>query len=94
MSSSIWARHPEATRKAVAPFAFAQKQARANVDSMLPYVRRGYKIAAINPTCSMTMRREYPLMLAGEDVKEFAASVVDPNGAAAGTGLRFHNEKN
>ena len=36
--------------------AFAQKQARANVDSMLPLVRQGYKIAAINPTCSLTMR--------------------------------------
>jgi len=58
---------------------FAQKQARANIESMLPYVRRGYKIAAINPTCSMTMRREYPLLLAGDDVKEFAAAVVDPN---------------
>ncbi len=59
--------------------AFAQKQARANIDSMLPYVRRGFKIAAINPTCSMTMRREYPLLLEGDEVKEFAAAVVDPN---------------
>ena len=46
---------------------------------MLPYVRRGYKISAINPTCSMTMRREYPLLLPGDEVKEFAAAVVDPN---------------
>lgn len=59
--------------------AFAQKQARANIDSLLPWVRKGYKIAAINPTCSMTMRREYPLLLAGDEVKEFAAAVVDPN---------------
>jgi Fe-S oxidoreductase len=59
--------------------AFAQKQARANVESLLPYARRGYKIAAINPTCSMTMRREYPMLLAGPEVKEFAAAVVDPN---------------
>lgn len=58
---------------------FAQKQARANIESMLPYVRKGYRIAAINPTCSMTMRREYPLLLAGDEVKEFAAAVVDPN---------------
>jgi Fe-S oxidoreductase len=46
---------------------------------MLPYVRQGYKIAPINPTCSMTMRREYPLLLPGDEVKEFAAAIVDPN---------------
>ncbi|HEY6395368.1 MAG TPA: heterodisulfide reductase-related iron-sulfur binding cluster, partial [Candidatus Binataceae bacterium] len=57
---------------------FAQQEARANVDSMLALVRQGYKIAAINPTCSMTMRREYPHLLAGDEVKEFAAAVVDP----------------
>jgi len=59
--------------------AFAQKQARANIDSLIPYVREGYKIAAINPTCSMTMRDEYPRLLSGDEVKEFAAAVVDPN---------------
>jgi glycerol-3-phosphate dehydrogenase subunit C len=58
--------------------AFAQKQARANIDSLLPYARQGYRIAAINPTCSLTMRREYPRLLAGAEVKEFAAAVVDP----------------
>ncbi|HTR62625.1 MAG TPA: anaerobic glycerol-3-phosphate dehydrogenase subunit C [Candidatus Binataceae bacterium] len=58
---------------------FARKQARANVDSMLPLVRQGYKVAAINPTCSMTMRREYPTLLEGADVKEFSAAVVDPH---------------
>jgi glycerol-3-phosphate dehydrogenase subunit C len=56
---------------------FARKEARANVDSMLPLVRQGYKIAAINPTCSLTMRLEYPKLLAGDDVKEFAAAIVD-----------------
>ena len=58
---------------------FARKQARANVDSMLPLVREGYKIAAINPTCSLMMREEYPNLLAGDEVKEFAAAVVDPH---------------
>ncbi len=56
---------------------FARKEARANVDSMLPLVREGYKIAAINPTCSLMMRQEYPNLLAGDDVKEFAAAIVD-----------------
>ncbi len=46
--------------------AFAQKQAAANVASLLPLVREGYRIAPINPTCSLTMRKEYPSLLAGE----------------------------
>ncbi len=58
---------------------FARKEARANIDSMLPLVREGYKIAAINPTCSLMMRQEYPNLLAGDDVKEFAAAIVDPH---------------
>ncbi len=56
---------------------FARKEARANIDSMLPLVREGYKIAAINPTCSLMMRAEYPNLLAGDEVKEFAAAIVD-----------------
>jgi glycerol-3-phosphate dehydrogenase subunit C len=56
---------------------FARKEARANIDSMLPLVRDGYKIAAINPTCSLMMRSEYPHLLAGDEVREFAAAVVD-----------------
>jgi Fe-S oxidoreductase len=44
---------------------------------MLPLVRQGYKIAAINPTCSLTMRKEYPGLLGGDEVKEFSAAVVD-----------------
>ncbi len=58
---------------------FARKEARANVDAMLPLVRDGYKIAAINPTCSLTMRKEYLNLLPGDEVKEFAAAVVDPS---------------
>lgn len=59
--------------------AFAQKQARTNIATMLPYVRAGYKVAPLNPTCSMTMKHEYLDILAGDDVKEFAAAVVDPH---------------
>jgi len=56
---------------------FAQKQAGANVASMLPLVRQGYRIAAINPTCSLMMRKEYPNLLKGADVAEFSAAVAD-----------------
>ncbi|MBF6568127.1 MAG: anaerobic glycerol-3-phosphate dehydrogenase subunit C [Candidatus Binataceae bacterium] len=57
--------------------AFAQKQARANLESMLPLVRQGYRIIAINPTCSLTMRQEYPELLGTPEAKEFAAAVAD-----------------
>ena len=56
---------------------FAQKQAESNVKAMLPLVRQGYKIAAINPTCSLTMRKEYRNLLKGAEVEEFSAAVVD-----------------
>jgi glycerol-3-phosphate dehydrogenase subunit C len=57
--------------------AFAQKLARANVAAMLPLVRQSYKIAAINPTCSLMMRREYPELLDSAEAREFAAAVAD-----------------
>ena len=59
--------------------AFAQKLARANVASMLPLVRQGYRIAAINPTCSLMMRAEYPELLDTAEGRELAAAVVDPH---------------
>jgi glycerol-3-phosphate dehydrogenase subunit C len=58
---------------------FAQAEARSNIASMLPLVRQGYKIAAINPTCSLMMRQEYPKILASAEAREFAAAVVDPH---------------
>jgi Fe-S oxidoreductase len=59
--------------------AFAQNLARANVAAMLPLVRQGYKIAAINPTCSLMMRREYPDLLGTAEGRELADAVVDTN---------------
>lgn len=56
---------------------FAREQARSNVAAMLPMVREGYKVAVLNPTCSLMMRLEYPTLLAGDEVKEFSAAVVD-----------------
>jgi glycerol-3-phosphate dehydrogenase subunit C len=59
--------------------AFAQKLARANVASMLPLVRQGYRVAAINPTCSLMMRKEYPDLLDTAEARELAAAVADPH---------------
>jgi Fe-S oxidoreductase len=42
---------------------FAREQARRNVGRLLPLVERGYRIAVVNPTCSLMMRQEYPDLL-------------------------------
>ena len=58
-----------------------RKNARHNLDILLPHVEAGAKVLAINPTCAMMMRREYPELLAGPDrerAKTLAAAVQDP----------------
>jgi Fe-S oxidoreductase len=59
--------------------AFAQKEARQNVANLLPLARSGYRIAAINPTCSMTLRREYPELVGTPEAKEIANAAADPH---------------
>jgi glycerol-3-phosphate dehydrogenase subunit C len=59
--------------------AFAQRLARANIASILPLVRRGYRVAAINPTCSLMMRKEYPDLVDTDEARELAAAVADPH---------------
>ncbi|MBK8261552.1 MAG: 4Fe-4S dicluster domain-containing protein [Nannocystis sp.] len=57
-------------------------QAHANLDALMPYVDAGAKVMAINPTCSMMLRREWPELLEGEDrerAARLAAAVVDPS---------------
>ncbi len=41
----------------------ARRKAEHNVRALQLYVARGYKIAVINPTCSLMMRQEYPELL-------------------------------
>jgi glycerol-3-phosphate dehydrogenase subunit C len=59
--------------------AFAQQQARANIASLLPLVREGYKVAAINPSCSLMMRRDYPALIGTPEALELAAAITDPH---------------
>jgi Fe-S oxidoreductase len=59
--------------------AFAQTLARANIASLLPLVRQGYRVAAINPTCSLMMRKEYPDLVDTAEARELAAAVADPH---------------
>jgi len=59
--------------------AAAQRMARENIALLMPHVRAGRTVLAINPTCSMMMRKEYPELVGGEDAKALAAAVKDPN---------------
>jgi Fe-S oxidoreductase len=59
-----------------------RKKAHANLDRLMPYVEAGAKVIALNPTCSMMLRREYPELLDGEDrerAKKLAEAVADPS---------------
>ncbi|MBM3991079.1 MAG: hypothetical protein FJ298_08725 [Planctomycetes bacterium] len=59
-----------------------RKNAHHNLDLLMPHVEAGAKVLAINPTCSMMMRREYPELLEGPDrerAKRLAAAVRDPS---------------
>ena len=62
--------------------AAVQRQAAANLRILTPFVERGAKVVAINPTCSMMMRREHPRLVAAADraaAERLAAAVVDPS---------------
>lgn len=59
-----------------------QSQARANLRILLPFVENGAKVIAINPTCSMMMRREHPILVSAPDrpaAEKVAAAVMDPS---------------
>ncbi len=59
-----------------------RRQARANLDILMPFVDAGAKVLAINPTCAMMMRREYPELLASSDrprAKKLAEAIRDPS---------------
>jgi glycerol-3-phosphate dehydrogenase subunit C len=59
-----------------------RRHASANIQILLPFVEKGAKVLAINPTCSMMMRREHPELVSLEDrpaAKKIAAAVMDPS---------------
>ena len=58
-----------------------REKAKKNLDILEPYVDAGGKVMALQPSCAMLMRREYPELVAEEDrerAKKIAAAVVDP----------------
>ncbi|QDU68315.1 heterodisulfide reductase-related iron-sulfur binding cluster [Engelhardtia mirabilis] len=59
-----------------------RKRAAHNIERLSPHVEAGAKVLAINPTCSMMMRREYPELVEPElrdKAKALAAAVMDPS---------------
>lgn len=59
-----------------------QEHAKDNLAILEPFVDAGAKVAVINPTCSMMLRREYPELVAPEDrerARKVAAATVDPS---------------
>jgi len=58
-----------------------RQMALANLERLMPFVDAGAQVLAINPTCAMMMRREYPELLprdAREDARKLADAVRDP----------------
>ena len=56
--------------------------AKHNLDILIPFVERGSKVLAINPTCELIMRREYPELLEGDDrerAKKLSGAINGPS---------------
>ncbi len=59
-----------------------RRQAAHNLEILQPFVAAGAKVLAINPTCAMMMRREYPELLpraSREAARALAAAIMDPS---------------
>jgi Fe-S oxidoreductase len=59
-----------------------RRQATHNLAILIPFVESGAKVLAINPTCAMMMRREYPELLSKphrEQARKLAEAVQDPS---------------
>jgi Fe-S oxidoreductase len=59
-----------------------RRQAKRNLEILLPFVEAGSRVLAVNPTCAMMMRREYPTLVASEDrssAEKLRAAISDPS---------------
>lgn len=56
----------------------ARAQAERNVEFLAPFVAEGRTIVATNPTCSLTLRDEYPRMLDTQAARDVAEHTTDP----------------
>lgn len=55
----------------------AKKKARYNVEQLLPHVEAGKLVVAPGPTCSYTMKKEWPELLGTPEAKKVAAATFD-----------------
>lgn len=55
----------------------AKNNAKANVDSLYPWVARGYDVVVPQPTCSYVLKQEYPWLLKSEVARAVAAKTFD-----------------
>ena len=51
--------------------------ARANVESLNPWLDTGYDVVSPVPSCSLMLKREYPYLLPGEDTSRLASRTFD-----------------
>lgn len=59
-----------------------RSQVKSNLRLLVPFVEKGARVVAINPTCSMMMRREHPTLVEPVDrpaAEKVAAAVMDPS---------------
>jgi glycerol-3-phosphate dehydrogenase subunit C len=55
----------------------AQKKARYNVEKLLPLVEDGQLVVVPGPTCSYTIKKEWPELLGTPEARKVAAATVD-----------------
>lgn len=56
----------------------AAKAAKDITTELLPWVKKGYKVLALVPSCALMLKMEWPLILADdEDVKEVSSATLD-----------------
>ncbi len=62
---------------------FASKEAKQNFNTLFPLIKDGFKVLVLNPTCSLTMKDEYPILLkklfSEEDLQTFRRGIFDIN---------------
>lgn len=54
----------------------AEKKIKQNIETLLPEVEAGKKIIAINPTCSMTLKKEFTLMMPPGEWRDKAEKIA------------------
>jgi glycerol-3-phosphate dehydrogenase subunit C len=55
----------------------AQQKAKQNVAALYPHAKAGRPIVVPGPTCSLTLRQEYPELLGTEEAKVVASATID-----------------